>query len=42
MAEVASPFDAYLARDGQVHWLGRPDEVFQFKKCMDQRGFPIR
>ena len=41
MQVVESKFDAYVAPDGRVSFLGTQAENFSFQKCMNDRGYPL-
>lgn len=36
-----SKFDAYIKPDGMVEYLGNERERFSFRKCLNEKGYPI-
>ena len=37
-----SRFDAYVTSKGYVSYFGSAEEQFQFEKCMNQNGHPLK
>ena len=37
-----SKFDAYVTATGAVRFFGTQEEHFQFEKCMDKSGIPLK